>query len=236
LARRFANGLQLNASYTWGKGIGIYNVQDSTDGPAIKIPAYYSLNRAVFGYDRTHSFNLAGVYELPFGKGKKWVSSGLGGALAGGWQANWLFSAYSGLPFGVGASDTSLNAPKNSQRADQVKPAAKWGGIGPGSPYYDPTAFARVTTARFGTAGFNALRGPGLMNVDFGLFRDFRVTEKVHTQFRAEALNLTNTPHFANPRSDRSGSNFMIVDGIVNSGREPAGDERVFRFGLRLAF
>jgi hypothetical protein len=68
------------------------------------------------------------------------------------------------------------------------------------------------------------------------LFRDFRVTEKLHMQFRAEALNFSNTPHFANPRSDKSGSDFMIVDGIVNSGREPAGDERVFRFGVRLAF
>jgi hypothetical protein len=235
LERRFANGLQLNASYTWGKGIGIYNVEDSTDGPAIKIPAYYNLNRAVFGYDRTHSFNLAGIYEFPLGKGKKWINTGIGNALVGGWQANWLLSSYSGLPFGVSADGKGLNAPKNSQRADLVKPAQKLGGIGD-SPYYDPTAFAEVTTARFGTVGFNSLRGPGLMNLDFGLFRDFRVTEKLHMQFRAEALNLTNTPHFGNPRSDRSGSKFMIVDSIVNSGREPAGDERVFRFGLRLAF
>jgi len=235
LQRHFANGLQLNASYTWGKGIGIYNVRESTDAPAIKIPAFYYLNRAVFGFDRTHSFNLAGVYELPFGKGKKWVHKGAGNALAGGWQLNWLFSSYTGLPFGVSASGTSLNAPKNSQRADQVKPPQKLGGIGD-TPFYDPTAFAPVTDARFGTAGFNALRGPGLVNLDFGLFRDFRMTEKWHMQFRAEALNCSNTPHFANPRSDVSGSKFMIIDSIANTGREPSGDERSFRFGLRLSF
>jgi len=235
LQRHFANGLQLNASYTWGKGIGIYNVRESTDAPAIKIPAFYYLNRAVFGFDRTHSFNLAGVYELPFGKSKKWVHKGAGNALAGGWQLNWLFSSYTGLPFGVSASGTSLNAPKNSQRADQVKPPQKLGGIGD-TPFYDPTAFAPVTDARFGTAGFNALRGPGLVNLDFGLFRDFRMTEKWHMQFRAEALNFSNTPHFANPRSDVSGSKFMIIDSIANIGREPSGDERSFRFGLRLSF
>lgn len=237
LQRGFANGLQFNASYTWGKGIGIYNVRESTDGPAIKIPAFYNLNRAVQGFDRTHSFNLGGLYELPFGKGKKWANEGIGNALWGGWQANWLFSAYSGLPFGVGASGTDLNAPKNSQRADQVKAnVQKLGGIGPGKPYYDPTAFAPVREARFGTAGFNALRGPGLVNLDLGLFREFRITEQLHMQFRAEVLNFSNTPHFGNPRSDVSGSNFMIVDSIVNSGREPAGDERSFRFGLRLSF
>ncbi len=237
LERRFSNGLQLNASYTWGKGIGIYNVRESTDSPAIKIPAFYNLNRAVFGFDRTHSFNLAGIYELPLGKGKKWFNNGRSNALVGGWQLNWLFSSYTGLPFGVGASGSSLNAPKNSQRADQIKPnVEKLGGIGPGTPFYDPTAFAPVLDARFGTAGFNALRGPGLVNLDFGLFRDFRVTEQFHMQFRAEALNFSNTPHFGNPRSDRSGSNFMVVDSIVNSGREPAGDERSFRFGLRLSF
>ena len=55
-------------------------------------------------------------------------------------------------------------------------------------------------------------------------------------QFRAEALNFSNTPHFANPRSDVSGSKFMIIDSIANTGREPSGDERSFRFGLRLSF
>ena len=74
------------------------------------------------------------------------------------------------------------------------------------------------------------------MNLDFGLFRDFRMTEKWHMQFRAEALNFSNTPHFANPRSDVSGSKFMIIDSIANIGREPSGDERSFRFGLRLSF
>src|SRR5437899_3100777 len=236
LERRFSNGLQLNASYTWGKGIGIYNVRESTDSPAIKIPAFYTLNRAVFVFDRTHSFNLAGIYDLPFGRFKNGGHNGLSNALTSGWQLNWLFSSYTGLPFGVSASGTGLNAPKNSQRADQVKPnVQKLGGIGD-TPFYDPTAFAPVTAARFGTAGFNALRGPGLVNLDFGLFRDFRMTERLHMQFRAEVLNFSNTPHFANPRSDVSGSKFMIVDNVVNSGREPSGDERAFRFGLRLGF
>ena len=93
--------------------------------------------------------------------------------------------------------------PNNDQRADQVKPEVeKLGGIGVGQPYYDWTAFARVTDARFGTAGFNSLRGPGAFNSDLGLFRRFAMTEKVHLEFRAEAFNWTNTPKFNNPSSN----------------------------------
>ena len=56
----------------------------------------------------------------------------------------------------------------------------KFGGIGPGQPYYDWTAFARVTEARFGTAGFNSLRAPGVFNSDLGLFRRFAMTERLN--------------------------------------------------------
>ena len=73
------------------------------------------------------------------------------------------------------------------------------GGIGVGQPYYDWTAFARVTEARFGTAGFNSLRGPGVFSSDLGLFRRFAMSERLRMEFRAEAFNWTNTPKFNNP-------------------------------------
>src|SRR5262249_60584299 len=105
----------------------------------------------------------------------------------------------------ISSSGTSLNAPSNTQRADQVKAdVQKLGGIGTGTPYYDPTAFAPVTTARFGTVGFNTLRSPGTVNLDAGLFREFRIKEHLTLQFRAEALNATNTPHFNAPRTNVS--------------------------------
>ena len=87
---------------------------------------------------------------------------------------NNIVSFYSGTPFSVTASGTSLNAPENDQRADQVKSdVAILGGIGPTSAYFDPLAFAPVTEARFGTAPFNVLRGPGVASWDLGIFRQF---------------------------------------------------------------
>ena len=99
---------------------------------------------------------------------------------------------------------------------------------------------------RFGNAGFNSLRGPHLYNLDLGLFRNFRITERVQLQFRAEAFNLTNTPHFDLPGNNVSDmvlnggriqdlGGFSEITAVTNLGRDGI-DERQFRFGLRLSF
>ncbi len=112
----------------------------------------------------------------------------------------------------------------------------KLGGLGATTPYFDQSAFADVTEARFGNAGRSTLRGPGLFNWDFGLFREFRFTENLSMQFRMEAFNFTNTPHLDVPDgSIPDGSDFMTINGVINLGREGI-DERQFRFGLRFVF
>jgi hypothetical protein len=239
LKRRFSNGLQLQANYTWSKVIGLVNLGSTNDdGLAIHDPAFRNLNRAVLNIDIPHNFQFSGGWELPFGKGRRWLSDNrFASAFVGGWQLSWLFSAFSGYPFSVSSSGTSLNAPGNTQRADQVKAEVKkLGGIGRGTPYYDPTAFAPVTTARYGTVGFNTLRSPETVNLDLGVFREFRITEGLKLQFRAEAFNATNTPHFAAPANTNvSNPDFLVITGTRQFGREGI-DERVFRFGLRIAF
>ncbi|HEX9005325.1 MAG TPA: TonB-dependent receptor [Blastocatellia bacterium] len=258
LKRNFSKGLQLQATYTWSKAIGLAGLGGDNDGAlAIHEPNFRHLNRGVLGINIPHNFQFSGVWELPFGKGKRWLTdNAIASALTGGWQLNWLYGAFTGYPFSVSSSGTSLNAPGSSQRADQVKSdVQKLGGIGAGTPYYDPTAFAPVTTARFGTVGFNTLTSPGTSNLDLGLFRQFRITEGISLQFRVEAFNATNTPHFAapggnvsSPSRDAAGNiltdpvtglprlnGFMEVTNTRSFGREGI-DERVFRFGLRLGF
>jgi len=249
LDRRFANGMQLGISYTWGKSIGVC-CSDNSDGlAAIQIPQFNHLNRSVSNFNQPHNFVANGVMQLPFGKGHR-LASGGGPVtwLASGWQLNGIFTAASGTPFSVSASGTSLNAPGSTQRADQVKDkVAKLGGAGRGQSFFDPFAFRAITDARFGTAGFNTLYGPGIVNVDAGLFRDFAITERIHLQFRAEAFNFTNTPHFANPGANvsnlqlnadgsvRALGGFTEITGLQSTGRDGI-DERVFRLGFRLSF
>ena len=141
-------------------------------------------------------------------KGKKYLNSGVGNIILGGWQANGIIAIYSGAPFTVTADGTALNAPGNTQTADIVGPTHKIGSL---SEYYDVTAFAPVNTARFGTIGRNTLRGPGVINNDLSLFRDFRITEAVKLTFKAEAFNLTNTPHFGFPDANVNDSAFMQI-------------------------
>ena len=125
--------------------------------------------------------------------------------------------------------------------ADQVLQDVKiLGGTGPGQSYFDPLAFRSVTDVRYGNRELNILRGPGVVNLDLGLFREFRVRD-LQIQFRAEAFNATNTPHFNNPGSNVS-SMRLNADGSVNTlggyteitSARP--DERQVRLGLRVAF
>jgi hypothetical protein len=248
LERRFADGFSMQVSYTWSKAIGAMPGSNSDEEPPIKIPEFYQLNRSLLNIDRPHNLHIANIFELPFGPGKKWLSNSFAGTILGGWQFNSILSFQSGVPFSVTSSGTSLNASGNTQRADQVKPeVAILGGAGRGQSYFDPFAFAPVTEARFGTVGFNTLRGPSYSNWDFGMFRDFRLTEQHHLQFRVEAFNFTNTPHFGNPGNNvsnmvlnsdgtiRNLGGYTEITSTRGTGREGI-DERQFRFGIRWAF
>src|SRR5205823_5018044 len=192
LSRRFSHGLQVTANYTWAKA-------ETPNYPTDAILYQWVASRPVQQYDRTHVLTIGGTWELPFGKGKPWLTSSHAmSMILGGWTVNSLAVFYSGLPFSVTASGTSLNMPGATQQADQVKPSVEvFGNVG--GAYFDPLAFAPITAARFGNAGANSMRGPGEVNMDLGITRAFRVKEKYSIQFRAESFNFTNTPHFANP-------------------------------------
>jgi len=243
LNRRFADGLSLGINYTWGKGMS--DNENSSFQPAIQATAYMNRNYAPIGSDRTHNLGITSVWQLPFGPGRAHLTEGVAGAILGGWQVNNLVSIMSGVPFTIFADGTSLNLPGSTQTADQVKTdVAKPGGVGAGTPYYDPSAFADVTEARFGSSGFGTLRGPGLFNWDFGLTREFNIHKDVKLQFRMEAFNFTNTPHLDLPGQDVTDpDNFLTINsGTGNSGRgvfdlaREGIDERQFRLGFRLVF
>jgi hypothetical protein len=123
-------------------------------------PSVFHRNRALSGYDRTHNLHVGWIAELPFGKGRRLANEGLANLLLGGWQINGIFGTYSGTPFTVSSSGTSLNAPGNAQTADQVLPEVRiLGGTGPGQSYFDPLAFRPITDVRYGNSGLNILRG-----------------------------------------------------------------------------
>lgn len=238
--RRLVPDAQIGLAYTWSKSI---NYADNNDSTLTRSYApEWGFNRAAAGFDRTHNLQVFGIYELPFGRGRRWATTGPVAWLAGGWQLNGILSALTGAPFTVTASGASVNAPGNTQTADQVKADVRVNGlIGPGERWFDPTAFAPVTAVRFGTSGRNTLRGPGQINLDASLFRNFRLTERFNMQFRAEAFNVSNTPAFNNPGADISRATFN-TDGSIRATNGfseitgAAATERQFRFALKVLF
>jgi hypothetical protein len=226
-------------SYTWSKAINYADNSDS--GLTWNMDSMLQRNRAPSGFDRTHNFQMYGVYSLPFGKGRKMLTSGAANHIVGGWQVNGILTSMTGTAFNIASAGTSVNSQGNTQTADQVLPNVRiLGGVGTGNSYFDPLAFAQVTDVRFGNTGRNIVRGPGVVNLDFSLFRDFQVRENWKLQFRAESFNLTNTPAFNNPGATVSNAT-RNPDGSIRalngySEITAAGAGRSIRFALKVYF
>jgi hypothetical protein len=229
----------LGVSYTFSKSISWGDDTDS--GLTWNWVPMLHRNRALAGFDRTHNLQFYGNYELPFGRNKQFANSGVMAAIAGGWQLNWILSRMSGTPFTVGSSATSVNAPGNTQTADQIKNDVQiLGGHGVGQPYFDPLAFRAVTDARFGSSGRNILRGPGVFNIDGSIFRNFAITERLKLQVRGEMFGVTNTPAFGNPGATVSNMT-LNADGTVRALAgyteiTGASGERQIRFAAKISF
>ena len=238
VSRRFSSGFLVNVSYTFSKNTGICCNDISDTAPAIELLQYLPLTRSLEPNDRTHHLTASWVAHSPFGKGRRWLNNGgIASALAGGWQLNGLIAMTSGKPFNVTGTATPLNSNGvGTQRPDLMKPdVAILGGIGTGHAYFDTKAFQVVNTARIGTAGYEILRGPASRNLDASLFREFALTERFKLQIRAEAFNVTNTPHFTTPSGNASSSGFGFITGTTGFGREGI-DQRMLRLGGRLYF
>ena len=123
LQRRFSSGYMVRFTYTWSKALGPRGNENGVDGYTNNTPEYFPLiAKVVRSFDHTHTFNAMSSVELPFGRGKKYATEGFGAMLLGGWQVNGLLTMYTGAPFSVTSAAGSLNAPGNSQTADQIKP------------------------------------------------------------------------------------------------------------------
>jgi hypothetical protein len=234
----------VKGAYTFSKAIN-WTDDDGWAGLDWNDPNILRRNRAQAGFNTPHIFQLAYVYELPLGKGKQWANGG--GAttkILGGWQTSGIFSAVSGQPFGLTASGASLDAKAQTQTPDLIGPVKRLGGVGSGQPFYDPSAFAAVTRVGYGNVGRNPLLGPGAVNMDFSLFRTVKITERFDLQFRVDAANLFNSPHFNNPNGDCSVvvnpnppfDNTCTAGGDFLQITSAKFDERQFRLGVRLAF
>jgi hypothetical protein len=248
LNKNVSHGLFLKGAYTWSKTLNMADDDGWTPLAFTNWEPEFRRNYAPAGYDRRHMFTMAWVYDIPVGRGQKYAMRGVGDTVLGGWKVAGIFSLYTGTPFTVSGSGNAARCVGCAVTAVQLSPARKIDTErGPGKPYFDPESFRDPLffnggNAPYmqGTMGRSALYGPGFWRLDPQISKVFTITERVKTEFRAEAQNVTNTPRWNNPNSGsaslqlnpdgsiRNLNNFMTITG--------ASSNRVFRFGLRTTF
>jgi hypothetical protein len=234
IRKRLATGLEFTSSYTWSHAMsdnaGFY-------GPSVgNVPNQmqdYHNRRAEWGpasMDIRHNWVISYTYELPVGRGRKFLAGAARWAdfIVGGWNSSGVLTFRTGLPVTVGESPDTSNAGSLAPRPDAVH-----SGILPSDKrgpdlWFDTTAFVRQAPNTFGNAGNGTLRDPGVNDIDFSLQKQFRLTERGRFEFRAETFNIFNKPQFTNIGHTLGNANF----GKATS----AEAEREMQLGLKFYF
>lgn len=224
----------INGNYTWSR-----QMDNGTD-VRNNLPANsYDLRRE-YGpgaVDLRHIFTGYVSYDIPkfTEKAKR---------LLQGWQLNSLFTVHTGSTLDILAGRQISNSFDNRDRVDVVGAANP--GVGtaatPGGaiPYFTTSAFAFPAAGTFGNIGRNALRGPGFNAVDFSVFKNTAITERISAQFRVEIFNLFNRANYANPgNSLNSPASFGLITNTRNGSGAPglgAGEPRNIQLALKLVW
>jgi hypothetical protein len=232
LDKRYANGISYLLSYTWSKSIDTgASGQFGVESASLQDPYNPRESRAVSGFDIPHFLSTAVVYELPFGPGKRWLRSGVGAWILGSWQMNSILQLRSGQPYtlftnadiaNIGAvSGTTRVRPDliGNPRLDKPTP----------SLWFNTAAYAIPRPFTYGSSGRNQLRSDGFVNMDFSLFREDRIGERVRTQLRVESFNVLNHPTFGVPQTQFSAPNFGRVGSTISTARQ-------IQLGLKVSF
>ncbi len=234
LDKRFSRGLSFLASYTYSKCLD--SKSDAFSGLGVDA---YGLRRfwGRCDYDLRHMFVFSSIYQLPFGKGRAFLAQGNGvtQAFLGGWDIGGIVSLQSGLPFTIGVTGDPANVGSGSfQTAEEVGNPLPSGFKQTPQEWFDTSAFAEPTFGTLGNSGRNILSLPAYSDVDFYTAKNFRLSERMKLEFRAEAFNLFNHPVFGMGYSGVGGGQVMNVGSPGFGQLLSASPPRVLQFGLKL--
>lgn len=234
LQKRYSQGLQFQVAYTYSKCMtdnsGYYGTWSNTQATPAN-PYYQNLydpkaDYAPCYFDASHLLSAYAVYELPYGKGKRFGGNApkVLSAIAGGWSINPIFSVNSGFPLALydfGSDPTGTGS--RGLRPDCNGPFHTFGrkpafdtstGAFIGYQWFDPSSFSAPPIGQFGTCPAQGpIRGPGYFDVDLSLQKDFRITESKHLQFRTDFVNAFNNVNLNAPSTDITSGNMGLING-----------------------
>ena len=214
LEKRLSNGVYALVSYTYSKCLD--NGSSESSPPDISLLAQ---NYGVCNYDITNNFTLSSIYQLPFGKGRRFLSGASWPveAALGGWELAGIFMDRTGLPFtpvigsDVANTGTSGEWPNRVGSGRLSNPTAlKW---------FDTTAFTIPAQYTYGDSRRDILRADGLVDLDMTIKKNFNFTESKILEVRFESFNVANHPTFSAPNATIGTSSAGKVTSTLNSNR-----------------
>jgi hypothetical protein len=234
--KKVGHAVNILSTITWSRN------EDASNGASNTFNSQQSTSQD--NYNRAAEWGLASIdtplrwtsavnYELPFGKGQKF----LGGNrfldyAVGGWAVNFQTTMQNGFPLAIYQSNLNSALGTSVQRpnATGVSPSTSGGVEDRLGNYINTAAFSQAAQFTFGNVGRTInLRGPGMANTDFSMFKSIKIAERYQGQFRAEVFNLTNTPQFYGPNTQYGSSTFGKITSQANF-------PRVIQLGIRFAF
>ncbi|HVW10065.1 MAG TPA: carboxypeptidase regulatory-like domain-containing protein [Bryobacteraceae bacterium] len=228
--RRFSRGLHFLGSWTWSKSLddqsnGTDNVTASGQYP--QDPLHPELDRGLSSFDRSQVLVASAVWEIPFRRAG-WRPLR---AAAAGWQLSGILTAETGPPFSVLMACADVNADGNNCRPNRLASGVLANGQRSIAKWFDTAAFAIPSPQAWGNAGRNILRGPGDVNLDFGIARSIALAPdaaKRRLQLRGEFFNALNHANFGLPQGS--------IDSPAFGAITTSAPARQIQLGARLEF
>jgi Carboxypeptidase regulatory-like domain len=232
--RRFSDGLTYLFAYTWARSIDTASAIRNHAGDTLFPQNSYELaaERAPSSFNTTHRAVSTVLYELPFGKGRQFLNQGgVIDAFLGGWQLGTILALQSGFPITVVSGLDRSNTGAGFDRPNYVPGETVALPRGEQDPelFFNTRAFLVQPLGTFGNVGRNTLTGPGLIQWDFSIHKDFRIVEGQFVQFRFEAFNFPNHPNWGDPNTSVTATNYGKIRGTRTNMRE-------LQFALKYVF
>ncbi|MBV8845320.1 MAG: TonB-dependent receptor [Bryobacterales bacterium] len=236
LTHRLSRGLQFRAAYTWSKNLdlnsGLTGAQANNQSQMVMDRLDIRRDWGPSALNITSQASLSGSYELPFGRSMH----GFERKLVDGWQVNTIATLMTGFPFTpvIGAN---LSGDGNTRNPDRPSLDPSFTGpviLGTQTQWFNPKAFLLPAAGTWGNLGRGVYTGPGLATVDFSVFKNTPLSERVRLQFRAEIFNLLNRMNLGTPNGTVfSGTSISGSAGLITT---LATTPRQVQFGLKLVF
>jgi len=246
LSRRFVRGLLFQMNYMWSHGITDASI-GSGESVAIQDMACRACDRSSTNIDVRHNMTANAIYELPFGRGKQFLTGDTASKFLGGWELAGIGTARTGLPVNITMTRKAGALPDgntSSQRPNLVPGVPIYAANQTINNWFNPAAFALPANGTWGNLGRYIANGPGMFEIDSSLQKRFKITERLALNFRAAAYNLLNHPVFKAPSgsigsltgSSPVSGGFGRITNIINTGAVGTGAPRRIEFMLRAEF